>query len=61
MSWDEIGDIILPGMSAERRLKGLSLEERLKGMTPEDRLKGLSEEERQRLLQLLLDQKQKQS
>ena len=44
---DEL-QIVLAGISPERRLRGLAPEERLRGLPPEERLRGLPPEERLR-------------
>lgn len=41
---DEL-QIVLAGLSPERRLRGLPPEERLRGLPPEERLRGLTPEE----------------
>ncbi len=40
------GDVLLPTLSVEERLKGLKPEERLKGLKPEERFIGLKPEQR---------------
>jgi hypothetical protein len=49
---DEL-QLVLAGISPERRLRGLPPEERLRGLTPEELAGGLTEEQTARLRELL--------
>lgn len=57
MNSKEIFRQIMAKTPPEERMEGLPPEERVKGLAPEERLLGLSEEERERLLKLLLAQR----